>query len=138
MQLNIYFLISQILLYKPRVLSSILGSVVSKMFILTISSHCFCLWSCESALVFPCQANWCKQQHRNGEEELTHVRGQGLQPRGATLHPRLGTAAERSYPMPEARGCGREQQPHLQGVVAVWAQEGLEELFHVQGQKGRW
>ena len=39
--------------------------------------------------------------------------------------------------MPEARGCGREEQPHLQGVVSVWAQEGLEELFHVQGQKGQ-
>ena len=68
-------------------------------------------------------------------QELPHIRGQGLQPRGATLHPRLGTAAERSYPMPEARGCGREQQPHLQGVVAVRAQEGLEELFCIQGQK---
>ena len=40
--------------------------------------------------------------------------------------------------MPEAKGIGREQRPHLQGVVAVWAKEGLEELFHVQGQKGRW
>ena len=76
--------------------------------------------------------------YMNSREELPHVQVQGRQWRGATLHPRLGTAAERSYPMPEARGCGREQQPHLQGVVAVWAQEGLEELFHVQGQKGRW
>ena len=25
----------------------------------------------------------------------------------------------------------------LQGAVAVWVQEGLEELFHVQGQEGR-
>ena len=24
-----------------------------------------------------------------------------------------------------------------QGAVAVWVQEGLEELFHVQGQEGR-
>ena len=30
-----------------------------------------------------------------------------------------------------------EEQPHLQGLVAVRAQEGLEELFHIQGQKGR-
>ena len=36
--------------------------------------------------------------------------------------------------MPTARGGGREEQPHLQGAVAVRAQEGLEELFHVQGQ----
>ena len=35
-------------------------------------------------------------------------------PRGATLCPRSGVAAKRSYPMPEARGCGREEQPHLQ------------------------
>ena len=39
--------------------------------------------------------------------------------------------------MPEARGGSREEQPHLQGVVAALAQEGLEELFHVQGQEGR-
>ena len=46
--------------------------------------------------------------------------------------------AGRTYPKPEARGRGQEEQPHLQGAVAVWAQEGLEELFHAQGQKGRW
>ena len=47
-------------------------------------------------------------------------------------------AAERSYPTPEARGSGREELPHVQGVVAARAQEGLEELFHIQGQEGRW
>ena len=48
----------------------------------------------------------------------------------------VGTA-ERTYPMPEARSHGpEEEQPHLQGAVAVWAQEGLEELFPDQGQKG--
>ena len=36
--------------------------------------------------------------------------------------------------MPKSKGCGQEEQPHLQGAVAVWVQEGLEELFHVQGQ----
>ena len=45
-------------------------------------------------------------------------------------------ADERSYPMSEARGSGQEELPHIQGVVAVWVQEGLEELFHLQGQKG--
>ena len=40
--------------------------------------------------------------------------------------------------MPEARGGGREDQPHIQEAVAAWAQEGLEELSHVEGQKGRW
>ena len=29
------------------------------------------------------------------------------------------------------------EQPHVQGAVAVRAQEGLEELLHVQGQEGR-
>ena len=32
-------------------------------------------------------------------------------------------------PTPEARVGGREDQPHVQ--------EGLEELFHVEGQEGR-
>ena len=65
-------------------------------------------------------------------------------------------APERSYPTSEVRGSGQEEQPHVQGAVAVWVQEGqeeqpylqgqvavraqkdLEEIFHVQGQKGRW
>ena len=52
-----------------------------------------------------------------------------LRPRGA---------AGRSYPMPNARGGSQEKQPHIQGVVAAWVQEGLEELLHVQGQEGQW
>ena len=46
--------------------------------------------------------------------------------------------AGRTYPTPKARDRGREGQPHLQGAVAAQVQEGLEELFHVQGQKGQW
>ena len=42
-------------------------------------------------------------------------------------------AAGRSYPTSEARGGGREDQPH---VLAARAQEGLEELSHVEGQDG--
>ena len=38
--------------------------------------------------------------------------------------------------MPEARGGGQEEQPHIKGAVAVRAQEGLEELVHGQGQEG--
>ena len=38
--------------------------------------------------------------------------------------------------MPEAKGGGREELPHIQGVLAARVQEGLEELFHVQGQEG--
>ena len=40
-------------------------------------------------------------------------------------------------PKPEARGGGREDQPHVQGAVAARAQEGLEELSHVEGQEGQ-
>ena len=67
--------------------------------------------------------------------------------RGATLRLRSGGAAKRTYPTSEvrggdersyptsgARGGGWEEQPH---ALAVWAQEGLEELSHVEGQEGR-
>ena len=66
-------------------------------------------------------------RRRNGGEEIPCVRGQGRWPGGDTLRPR-----------PEAWGGGREDQPHIQGAVAVRAQEGLEELSHVEGQEGRW
>ena len=60
--------------------------------------------------------------------------------------------AERSHPTsevrdsggeeqltPEARGGGQEDQTHIQGAVAARAQEGLEDLSHVEGQEGqRW
>ena len=36
-----------------------------------------------------------------------------------------------------ARGGGQEDQPHVQGAMAAQAQEGLEELSHVEGQEGR-
>ena len=52
--------------------------------------------------------------------------------------PRPRAAAERRNPMPEARGSGREDQSHIQGAVAARAQEGLEELSHVEGQEGQW
>ena len=38
--------------------------------------------------------------------------------------------------MPEVRGGGREEQPHVQGVVAAQAQEGLEELLHGPSRSG--
>ena len=60
----------------------------------------------------------------------------------ATQRPRPGV-------VPEARGDGREEQPHAQGqggnreeqhdaqgVVAVQAQEGLEEPFQTEDQEG--
>ena len=79
-----------------------------------------------------------------GQEELPHVRGQGQRPRVPDCNG-VGTA-ERSYPAsearggereeqptPKSRGGGRENQPHVQGAVATRAQEGLEELSHVEG-----
>ena len=41
-----------------------------------------------------------------------------------------------SNPTPEAKSGGREDQPHFQGAVAARAQEGLEELSHVEDQEG--
>ena len=68
----------------------------------------------------------------DGQEELPTAA-----PRGATPPPRPGAAVWRSYSMPEARGGGQEELPHVQGAVAAWAQEGLEELYQVEGQEGR-
>ena len=67
------------------------------------------------------------QQHRNSGEEVpkSEVRGGGWE--------MLPYA-----PTPEPRGGGQEDQPHVQGVVAAWAQEGLEELSHVEGQEEWW
>ena len=50
---------------------------------------------------------------------------------------RPGVVARRSNPTPEVRGGGQEDQPHVQGAMAVRAQEGLEELPHIEGQEGR-
>ena len=59
--------------------------------------------------------------------------------------------AERSYPESEVRGnsqkepphvrgqgSDQEEQPQVQGAVVPWAQEGLEEPSHVEGQERRW
>ena len=51
-----------------------------------------------------------------------HVWGQG---RGQEEQPHAHT-----------RGDGGEDQPHIQRAVAARAQEGLEELSHVEGQQG--
>ena len=75
----------------------------------------------------------------------------GRWPRGVTPHQRSGAAAESTRlrrrrngqeelphaPTPEARGGGQEDQPHVQAAVAARAQEGLEELSHVEGQEGQ-
>ena len=53
------------------------------------------------------------------------------------LSPRPKAAAGRSNPTTEARGSGQEDKRLIQGAVAAQAQEGLEELSHVEGQEGR-
>ena len=87
-------------------------------------------------------------------------------PREATPRLRSGGAAERRYPesevrggdersyptsevrgsgweelphtpKPEVKGGGGEEQPHIQGAVAARAQEGLEDLSHMEGQEGQ-
>ena len=50
--------------------------------------------------------------------------------------PRAGAMAGRSNPTPEAKGSGWEEQPHVQGMVTAWVQEGLEEPSHVECQEG--
>ena len=46
------------------------------------------------------------------------------------------SGSREQLPHTRGRGGGQAEQPHAQGAVAAWAQEGLEELFHVRGQKG--
>ena len=58
------------------------------------------------------------------------------------------SAADRSYPTsdvgaeagrtPCLKGGGQEELPRVRGAVAAWAQEGLEELFHVEGGQQGW
>ena len=79
----------------------------------------------------PGQGRWPR-----GATPCPHTRGQGWQPRGATLSPRPGVVSRWTNPMPKARGGGREDQPHVQGALAAWVQEGLEELSHLEGQEG--
>ena len=81
-----------------------------------------------------------------GREETPHVRDQGW-PGEATLCPRPGAVTLRSHPEPEARGgswsshpcprpwpAARRSNPR---AVAEQAQEGLEELSHVESQERR-
>ena len=84
---------------------------------------------------------------------------EGRRPRGVTPRPRSGAAAESArlqrcrngreeLPKSEARGGGWKELPHarcqgwqleeLLRAVAALAQEGLEELSHVEGQEGQW
>ena len=57
-----------------------------------------------------CQAAMVQERPRRA----TQVPGQGRWQIGATLCPRSGVEAERSYPESEVRGSGREEQPQAQ------------------------
>ena len=80
-----------------------------------------------------------------GREELPHVRGQGQKPGGPNARRAAAKSARlqrrrngrEELPKSEVRGGGREDQPHVQGAVVAQAQEGLEVLYHVEGQEGR-
>ena len=66
------------------------------------------------------ERSYHESEVRSGGQELQAAPEQE-QLRGVT--PRLNSGAEagRSYPPPKARGGGREEQPHIQGAVAVRA-----------------
>ncbi|KAI4549432.1 hypothetical protein MG293_001762 [Ovis ammon polii] len=55
--------------------------------------------------------------------------------RGAAPRTSSGVAGG-SHPAPEARGSNQDEQPHIQGMVAAWAQKGLEELSTLKVRKG--
>ena len=81
------------------------------------------------------------RQHRNGREELPHVRGRGGDERSYPSAEVRGGGREEiphaPHPKTEARGSGRDDQPHVQGALAAQGQESLEELSHIEGQEGR-
>ena len=77
-----------------------------------------------------------------GWEEIPHAPSPRPGAVGGRSYPmplslRPGVAGRRSNPTPKARGGGREDQPQVQGAMAAGAQEGLEELSHIEGQEGR-
>ena len=76
-----------------------------------------------------------------GRERIPREPGQGRGPAGRSYptpqRPRPVKAPWRTNPTPKARGGGQEDQPHIQGAMTVQAQEGLEELSHVESQEGR-
>ena len=71
---------------------------------------------------------------------------EGLQPKGVTPRLRSGAVAKSARlrwcsngreELPCFRGQGRWLGGATRGVVAAQAQEGLEELSHVEGQEGQ-
>ena len=98
---------------------------------------------------------------RSGAEAGRTPMPKGRRPRGVSPRPRSGAVAENArlqrrrngreeLPKSEVRGGGREElphvrgqgrrredQPHVQGAVAARAQDGLENLSHIEDQEGR-
>ena len=68
-----------------------------------------------------------------GQEETSNLRDQG-RPGEATSRQRAGALTLRSHPEPRPGPSARRSNPKSGGYVA---QEGLEELSHVEGQE-RW
>ena len=88
----------------------------------------------------------CTQSVAERSYPTSEVRGRSREdlmpkrqwPRGVTPRPRSGAAAEsarlrwcrngrgdmKDNPASKDRGRGLKEQPHIQGMVAVWAQEG--------------
>ena len=67
---------------------------------------------------------------------LSEVRGGGREEPPHAPTPEARGSGREEQPTPEARGGGREDQPQVQGALAARAQEGIEELVHVEGQEG--
>ena len=81
------------------------------------------------------RSNPTPEARGGSRERQPHIRGQGQHLR----EPGCNSAgvAKRNYPTFKVRGSSREGLPHSQGAVGAGAQEGLEELLHVQGQDGQ-
>ena len=90
------------------------------------------------------------RRHRNSQEELPCIQGQGRRLGGATLGLMSGAVTGRSHPRHKARGSGQEEQPHArsQGWWPGGATPhprsggcagagGLEEPSQIEGQEGR-
>ena len=69
---------------------------------------------------------------------MSEVRGGGLEELPHAPKPQARGGKWEELPNARCQGSGQEDQPHVQGAVAAWAQEGLEELSHVEGQEGQW
>ena len=68
---------------------------------------------------------------------MSEVRGSGREELPHAPKPEARGGGQEEQPTPEARAGGQEDQPHVQGAMAARAQEGLEELSHIEGQEVR-